>query len=303
MTIRIKEDELFYFIFNCSYYHLDNDRFNKMFDIIYTDSCYESVLDLCIDSIEYGMNKVNQFNSFQKYVYLWDLDDLVWYINPNFVEDDLTAFWAMFRMLDKYFGKESDEFKFFIETQIDIRMRRLSALYIRDKQSYCQLMTKLLQDEIYFLLENNMTTEELLRINHIINRGSFSTKLLKKILRIMLYRYDYFNYMPSSDNDYRSVLKPFIDKCFEEHDWKISKKKKFKRIHLSKGVRHEVFKRDNYTCQECGAKLGDIKPNGEKVKLEVDHIYPVSKGGTNDMNNLQTLCWECNRNKSDVIWQ
>jgi 5-methylcytosine-specific restriction endonuclease McrA len=33
--------------------------------------------------------------------------------------------------------------------------------------------------------------------------------------------------------------------------------------------------------------------------LEVDHIKPVSKGGLSIETNLQTLCWRCNRTKSN----
>lgn len=65
-----------------------------------------------------------------------------------------------------------------------------------------------------------------------------------------------------------------------------------KRKSLSKKIRFEVFKRDSFTCQYCGAKA-------PQVTLEVDHIDPVSKGGTNEMMNLVTSCFECNRGKSN----
>lgn len=74
-----------------------------------------------------------------------------------------------------------------------------------------------------------------------------------------------------------------------------NKKPKRKRTHVPKGLRHEVFKRDNYTCVECGAKKSD------GATLHVDHIIPVSKGGSDELDNLQTLCSECNLNKSDLI--
>lgn len=61
---------------------------------------------------------------------------------------------------------------------------------------------------------------------------------------------------------------------------------------ISKKLRFEVFKRDDFTCQYCGKSA----PN---VILEADHIEPVSKGGTNDILNLITSCFECNRGKSD----
>ena len=65
-----------------------------------------------------------------------------------------------------------------------------------------------------------------------------------------------------------------------------------KRKNLSKSVRFEVFKRDNFKCQYCGKSAPD-------VVLEVDHIIPVSKGGDNDISNLITACFDCNRGKRD----
>ena len=61
---------------------------------------------------------------------------------------------------------------------------------------------------------------------------------------------------------------------------------------ISKKLRFEVFKRDSFTCQYCGK-------SAPSVVLEVDHIEPVSKGGTNDILNLVTSCFDCNRGKSD----
>ncbi len=62
---------------------------------------------------------------------------------------------------------------------------------------------------------------------------------------------------------------------------------------ISKKIRFEVFKRDSFTCQYCGKSAPD-------VILEIDHIKPVSKGGTNDILNLVTSCKECNSGKSNT---
>lgn len=60
---------------------------------------------------------------------------------------------------------------------------------------------------------------------------------------------------------------------------------------LSKKTRFEVFKRDGFKCQYCGA-------HPPAVILEPDHIKPVADGGTNDMDNLVTACFSCNRGKA-----
>jgi 5-methylcytosine-specific restriction endonuclease McrA len=63
-----------------------------------------------------------------------------------------------------------------------------------------------------------------------------------------------------------------------------------KRIPISKQLRFEVFKRDKFTCQYCGRSAPD-------AILNVDHIIPVSQGGTNDIMNLITSCFDCNNGK------
>lgn len=69
-----------------------------------------------------------------------------------------------------------------------------------------------------------------------------------------------------------------------------------KRKNLSKRKRFEIFKRDGFTCQYCGSQ----PPN---VVLVIDHIEPVSKGGSNDEMNLISSCEACNQGKSDKLLQ
>jgi hypothetical protein len=62
-------------------------------------------------------------------------------------------------------------------------------------------------------------------------------------------------------------------------------------------LRRDVMQRDNYTCKECGASPAISKG----VFLEIDHIIPVSKGGGNEITNLQTLCDACNAGKGNQL--
>ena len=62
-------------------------------------------------------------------------------------------------------------------------------------------------------------------------------------------------------------------------------------------LREEIKQRDNYTCQNCGLSIYDEK----NLLLEIDHIIPLSKGGITNHDNLQTLCWKCNRKKGTKI--
>jgi hypothetical protein len=53
-------------------------------------------------------------------------------------------------------------------------------------------------------------------------------------------------------------------------------------------IRAAVLVRDGGRCRNCR----------RAIKLEMDHIIPVSKGGKTEESNLQTLCRRCNRAKS-----
>ena len=57
------------------------------------------------------------------------------------------------------------------------------------------------------------------------------------------------------------------------------------RVRLS---RREIFRRDNYTCQYCGAVTRS---------LTVDHVVPKHRGGTSTWKNLVSACRSCNRRK------
>lgn len=60
-------------------------------------------------------------------------------------------------------------------------------------------------------------------------------------------------------------------------------------------LRLSIFERDKFKCVYCGLSAKD------GAVLNVDHILPVSKGGSNDSSNLQTLCRACNSGKADRI--
>lgn len=60
-------------------------------------------------------------------------------------------------------------------------------------------------------------------------------------------------------------------------------------------LRYAVLQRDNSTCQRCGRGIPD------DVKLAVDHKIPVDMGGATVLDNLWTLCTECNGGKKSFF--
>lgn len=74
------------------------------------------------------------------------------------------------------------------------------------------------------------------------------------------------------------------------------------RRRISPKMKRYVLERDDYTCQICGISKGfldELCPGlGDYLLLEADHICSVKRGGTgSDADNLQCLCWRCNRKK------
>lgn len=69
------------------------------------------------------------------------------------------------------------------------------------------------------------------------------------------------------------------------------------RDEITSSIRWKVWKRDNFTCNNYGKNPNCTRNTG----LTVDHIIPASKGGSNDLENLQTLCKRCNSLKKDKV--
>jgi len=54
--------------------------------------------------------------------------------------------------------------------------------------------------------------------------------------------------------------------------------------------RQNIYARDRYNCQYCGAKF-------KSEELTYDHVLPKSRGGKTEWENIVTCCMECNRKK------
>ena len=83
-------------------------------------------------------------------------------------------------------------------------------------------------------------------------------------------------------------LDEFIEKRGEQ-PWEHRKKSSG---YISGTLRYEVFKRAHFRCELCGV-------SAEEKALEVDHILPRNKGGSDELHNLQALCYSCNAMKRD----
>jgi hypothetical protein len=63
------------------------------------------------------------------------------------------------------------------------------------------------------------------------------------------------------------------------------------RAYIPRDVRRAVYERDGYACVVCGTTNG----------LSLDHVVPWSLGGSDEAENLQTLCVPCNSRKGNRV--
>lgn len=97
----------------------------------------------------------------------------------------------------------------------------------------------------------------------------------------------------SQGYSYRSILE--LHKELKKIGFETTQRKYFaknQRRLMTKELKEQIKKRDNYTCRLCGKYMPD------EVGLHIDHIIPISKGGKSVASNLQVLCSVCNGKKS-----
>ena len=73
--------------------------------------------------------------------------------------------------------------------------------------------------------------------------------------------------------------------------------KRQQRALVTPKLRYEVLARDRFACRACGSPA---RPE-DNITLHVDHIIPVVEGGKTVLENLQTLCSECNLGKGAMM--
>jgi len=66
--------------------------------------------------------------------------------------------------------------------------------------------------------------------------------------------------------------------------------------YISEAIQNQVRKRAKFLCEYCHAS-----EQWQYVSFTVDHVIPLTKGGTNSIDNLALACFHCNRQKSDKL--
>lgn len=165
-----------------------------------------------------------------------------------------------------------------------------------EKRLYKDISTAPLDNRNWFTKNLGTTTEnrfqELKKYEEeLLNERTFSPQFPYVILHLMaITMYD--NYNRDIEYEFKDILE-----CYQmalEKEGKMTFIQQ-QRVVISDDKRYNIMKRDGFRCCICGATATD------GVRLEVDHIVPVSQGGKSTDDNLQTLCERCNRGKRDKV--
>jgi hypothetical protein len=71
---------------------------------------------------------------------------------------------------------------------------------------------------------------------------------------------------------------------------------------ISHKLRRHILERNGFTCQVCGSGAGEesLCEIGKKCRLQIDHVIPISQGGTDDEHNLRAVCVYYNKDKANL---
>lgn len=117
---------------------------------------------------------------------------------------------------------------------------------------------------------------------------------LSKMEDSLLDIFDYRKLVPLMALTYLNMDDP----TFEPIDWRPSglllPDSRSERAKMTTSLRFEILERDGFQCRSCGRN-----PREHQIKLHVDHIIPIARGGETEPYNLHTLCEDCNLGKRD----
>lgn len=280
-------------------YYLNSDKFQSLKDsiIINTQKCNElnhhiielHSTNLGTKNIEYGDATLKDISNFNFKRKEWNKIK-----NDNFIHECSLSICKNakvqpFKYLCKYFNiKPTEDSLEKVEKMLNnfLALEEGKKLLINERE------------RIYLSIENNIPfLISSLSKNKIIEKLGFE-KLEFNKLKFPQYTFQYTSSGGNSSTKCEIILdinnlEKFI--LYLEEIVKFRKSIAGQRALMTQKLRNIIKMRDNYTCQCCGNSIYK-EPN---LLLEIDHIIPISKGGVTSEENLQTLCWKCNRKKSN----
>ena len=103
---------------------------------------------------------------------------------------------------------------------------------------------------------------------------------------------DYETYTADQRIELIQICQEKLNEYIEKRGKRIFEHRRKSAGYISGSIRYNVLKDAKFRCVLCGV-------SADTKALEVDHIIPRNKGGTDDISNLQALCYSCNAMKRD----
>ena len=136
------------------------------------------------------------------------------------------------------------------------------------------------QQEYYSNITKNMVGR-VLKSHGIVQKDRKSFKLR-----------DYETYTEEQRIELIQICQEKLNEYIEKRGKRIFEHRRKSAGYISGSIRYNVLKDAKFRCELCGV-------SADTKALEVDHIIPRNKGGTDDISNLQALCYSCNAMKRD----
>ena len=136
------------------------------------------------------------------------------------------------------------------------------------------------QMEYYDNVTRNMVGKVLTK-NNVVKKEGNSFNLL-----------DFESYSEKERNELINICQNKLYDYIDKRGKRIFQHRRKSSGYISGSIRYQVLNRSKLRCELCGI------PNDQKA-LEVDHIIPRNQGGSDDISNLQSLCYSCNAMKKD----
>ena len=136
------------------------------------------------------------------------------------------------------------------------------------------------QQEYYSNITKNMVGR-VLKSHGIVQKDRKSFKLR-----------DYETYTEEQRIELIQICQEKLNEYIEKRGKRIFEHRRKSAGYISGSIRYNVLKEAKFRCELCGI-------SADTKALEVDHIIPRNKGGSDEMNNLQALCYSCNAMKRD----
>ena len=103
---------------------------------------------------------------------------------------------------------------------------------------------------------------------------------------------DYETYTEDQRIELVQICQEKLNEYIEKRGKRIFDHRRKSAGYISGSIRYNVLKDAKFRCELCGG-------SADTKALEVDHIIPRNKGGTDEISNLQALCYSCNAMKRD----